>query len=492
MAGELQFTIGLEISGFLHKIGLSSAAIIGLEKVGAALRLTMEKTWSVFDQGAALEHLHKRTGESVAHLYMLQKGFQAAGVEAGDVGPMLFQMQKALGGVNELGQRTDVVFQRLGLSVKGLKQKGGADAMQEILGRIGKLNQSDAAKAASGIFGRSGAGNAIQLSHSMDEFSEAMKRAATQAYVFERMAATFAAIERGVQRVKNILGPIFSGIAEGVGPALKKALDWLNKIDLSKIGHSIAVFFRVLQQAFQEGMVYELMTETFEAAVEYLGNLIFGLLGSGTFWSGIWDIMVGEFITKWAVIAKLFMNLGVVLTAALTTAFQTVFEWVGKIPKVGKMLGLSGYKAQTFGENYAEGRDNANGANKMIDGWLGVGAVRLASGSDKMNKAWAEASANSGGPAQDRLAATIKKLKGDIVWEHSPKDTETDKQGAPIGGDYKPEFTSLEKMGFVMSGLGNADFAQRTANATEQIVQKMDSFIAAAGGQDLSPVHEAT
>src|ERR1035438_9398376 len=234
MAGELQFTLGLNISEFIYRLSLHDALPIWLEKVGEALRLTMAKTWGVFEQGAALEHLHKRTGETVAHLYMLQKGFQAAGVEAGDVGPMLFQMQKALGGVNELGQRTDVVFQRLGLSVKGLKQKGGADAMQDILRKIGKLNQSDAAKAASGIFGRSGAGNAIQLSHSIDEFSEAMKRAATQAYVFDRMAATFAAIERAVQRVKNILGPIFAGIGEGIGPALKKALDWVNKIDLSK------------------------------------------------------------------------------------------------------------------------------------------------------------------------------------------------------------------------------------------------------------------
>jgi hypothetical protein len=247
-----------------------------------------------------------------------------------------------------------------------------------------------------------------------------------------------------------------------------------------------------LQQAFQEGMVYELMTETFEAAVEYLGNLIFGLLGSGTFWSGIWDIMVGEFITKWAVIAKLFMNLGVVLTAALTTAFQTVFEWVGKIPKVGKMLGLEGYKAQTFGANYAEGRENAKGANKMIDGWLGVGAGRFASGSDKMNKAWAEASANSGGPAQDRLAATIKKLKGDIDWEHSPKDKDKEKKALATVPLAKMEFTSLEKMGFVMSGLGNFDFASRTANATEKMARKMGAFIEAAGGGDTEPVHEAT
>ena len=143
--------------------------------------------------------------------------------------------------------------------------------MQEILGRIGKLNQSDAAKAAPGIFGRMGAGNAIQMSRSLDEFTAAMGRAKTQAYVFEKMAETFAAIKRGVRRVKEVLAPLFNGIAEGIGPAIKKALDWLNKIDLSKIGHSITVFFRVLQEAFKEGQVFELMTETFKASVKFSG-----------------------------------------------------------------------------------------------------------------------------------------------------------------------------------------------------------------------------
>ena len=121
------------------------------------------------------------------------------------------------------------------------------------------------------------------MSHSMDEFTAAMGRAKTQAYVFEKMAETFAAIERGVRRVKEVLAPLFNGIAAGIGPAIKKALDWLNKIDLSKIGHSITVFFRVLQEAFKEGQVFELMTETFEAAVKFLGNMIFNLLGSGSF-----------------------------------------------------------------------------------------------------------------------------------------------------------------------------------------------------------------
>ena len=469
MAGELQFTIGLEISQFLHNIGLSSQAIIGLEKVGEGLKATLEKTFGVFEQGAFLEHLHKRTGESVASLYMLQKGFEAAGLESSDVAPMLFQMEKALGGVNDMGQDTGAVFARLGLSVKDLKEKGGAKALQEILGAIGKLNQSSGAKAASGIFGRGEAGNAVQLSHSMGEFTEAMKRAETQAYVFEKMAQTFAAIERGLQRIKHVLDPLFTGVAVGIGPAIKKAFDWLNSIDLSKIGHSIAMFFRVIQEAFKEGVVYDLMTETFEAAVEFLGNMIFNLLGSGSFWSGIWDYMVGSFILQWAVMAKLFMNLGVILKASLTTAFQAVFEWIGKIPKVGKMLGLEGYTADKFSANYAAERENASGANKMIDGWLATGVGRMEGSRDKMAKAMAEAYANSGGPAQDRLAARIRGLQAKVHLDtDKKKDDAAGGTDVPMGGNYKPEFTSLEKIGFVMSGLGNADLASQTARNTER------------------------
>jgi hypothetical protein len=44
-------------------------------------------------------------------------------------------------------------------------------------------------------------------------------------------------------------------------------------------------------------------------------------------------------------------------------------------------------------------------------------------------------------------------------------------------GQWKPEFTSLEKMGFVMGGAsGPADFARRTADNTQRMVGLLEQL----------------
>ena len=153
------------------------------------------------------------------------------------------------------------------------------------------------------------------------------------------------------------------------------------------------------------------------------------------------------------------------------------------------MLGLEGYKAQTFGANYANERQNAQGANRMIDEWFGAGANRMGNSASDFKKALADALANSGGPAQERLAALLKHLKANISEDEDNPASRRRRRGKEEEEGYNVNFTALEKMGFVMSGIGNADFAQRTANATEQIARKMDDLIESMSDSD-EPVHE--
>jgi hypothetical protein len=89
--------------------------------------------------------------QSVSELYQLQRGFAAAGLSASDLPTALFMMQKSLGGVNELGERSEDIFQRLHLSLSQLKTMSAPDQFNAVLNSISKLGQSDAAKAASGI-----------------------------------------------------------------------------------------------------------------------------------------------------------------------------------------------------------------------------------------------------------------------------------------------------------------------------------------------------
>src|SRR5690349_13472978 len=94
-SGHLQFILGMASGGFLSSLGSANASlksfIGGIISFGAITEGVMK----VIDKGTELEHLSKRTGQTVEDLYALQKGFKAAGLSADDVSPTLFLMQKA-------------------------------------------------------------------------------------------------------------------------------------------------------------------------------------------------------------------------------------------------------------------------------------------------------------------------------------------------------------------------------------------------------------
>ena len=321
----------------------------------------------------------------------------------------------------------------------------------------------------------------VQLSRSMDEFRDGMKRAEVQAKVFERVAEVFDTIEKAVQRVKEKLDPVFLVIAEHIAPAMEKVLSLVNNFDLSPLVDGIGEAFDVFAQAFSEGKVFELLTAGFEAAVEYLGNLIFGVLGSSKLWSGIFDQMVGQFIVAYASLAKLFMNLGVILKAAISTAFDMLFEQIGKIPGLGKMLGLAGGdKAKSFGEHYAEEKDKAKGANAWLDSTIKFGADKFSRGVSKQIEAFTDARANAGGPAQDALNDLVSGLLGRK--KSAAKGAQkADKPGGDgelePGKGQKVNATSIEKMGFVFSGGMSTDHNATTARNTTKMVTQFDRLL---------------
>lgn len=489
MPGVLEFTLGLQVNKFLEGMNIGSAAVISLAKAGEALKATFEAVWGQIEKGAALNDLSKRTGESVGTLFQLQKGFVAAGLGADAVGGAIFMLNKSLGGVNEMGEKTDDVFKQAGLSVADLKKAGGSGAMTAVLEKMSKMSQSGATKLAASVFGRGEAANMVQLSRRMDEFRDGMKQAEVQAKVFERVAAVFDTIEKAVARVKDKLAPVFLVIAEHIAPALEKVLSLVNNFDLSPLVDGIGEAFDVFAQAFSEGKVFELLTAGFEAAVEYLGNLIFGVLGSSKLWSGIFDQMVGQFIVAYASLAKLFMNLGVILKAAISTAFDMLFEQIGKIPGLGKMLGLAGGdKAKSFGEHYAEEKDKAKGANAWLDSGMAFGAAKYTGGVSKQIEAFTDARANAGGPAQDALNDLVSGLLG-----RKKSAAKGAKKADKLGGDdelepgkgQKVSATSIEKMGFVFGGGMSTDHNATTARNTTKMVVQLGQLVASkARGND--------
>ena len=268
MAGVLQFTLGLEVSEFLRKIGFTAEGILGLAGAGEAFRKVFERTFQAIEQAGGLQHLSKRTGESVANLFRLQEAFKACGGEAESVDGLIFQMQKSLGGVNEIGERTEDVFRKLGLDIGKLKDAGAADALQQIISALAGVNQESAAKSASMIFGRMGAGTAVQLSRSSQEFSQVMREAAPQAAVFERIAAASAKVEATLQAIKRQFAGLFAGIAQGALPAIQQALNLLNKVDFTSMGQKIGRFIFAVFKSFSSGQFGDLLALSIQAGLE--------------------------------------------------------------------------------------------------------------------------------------------------------------------------------------------------------------------------------
>ena len=489
MAGVLEFTLGLQVSKFLEGMNIGSAAVISLAKAGEALKATFEAVWGQIEKGAALNDLSKRTGESVGTLFQLQKGFVAAGLGADAVGGAIFMLNKSLGGVNEMGEKTDDIFKQAGLSVADLKKAGGSGAMTAVLEKMSKMSQTGATKLAASVFGRGEAANMVQLSRSMDEFRDGMKRAEVQAKVFQRVAEVFDTIEKAVARVKDKLAPVFLVIAEHIAPAMEKVLAAVNNFDLSPMVNGIGEAFDVFAEAFAEGKVMELLSAGFGAAVEYMGNMLFNILGDPDYWTAIFENAVDSFWVVIGVITKAFLNLGVILKAAISTAFDMLFEQIGKIPGLGKMLGLAGGdKAKSFGEHYAEEKDKAKGANKMVDEFTGAGVDRYGKNLKRMGGILSRANANAGGPEQDQFNDLVNGLLG-----RKKSAAKGAKKADKLGGDdelepgkgQKVSATSIEKMGFVFGGGMSTDHNATTARNTTKMVVQLGQLVASkARGND--------
>ena len=284
MAGVLEFTIGLQVNEFLHNVGMSTEKLLSLEAIGEGLHRVFERVSAAIEQGTALEHLSRRSGETAGNLYKLQQGLEAAGVSAGELPTMLFMMQKALGGVSEMGESTADVFHKLGLNIADLKRQGPAEAFSAIMGRMGGLTQDSAAKASSMIFGRMGAGSAVQVSRSPEEFREAVAASARQADIFERMAGSAGRFHASMLGVKREVGGLFAGLAEGVLPALNSLGEKLGSINLTKFGLRIgdeitAAFEAVRLEKFGEYFKLTLQSATFDVA-NFFGRMLQDALGN--------------------------------------------------------------------------------------------------------------------------------------------------------------------------------------------------------------------
>ena len=459
---------------------------MALSGVGEGLHKAMENVFKSFEQGAALEHLSRRTGESAGNLYRLQEAIKACGGSVESLPMMLFQMQKALGGVSEMGESTADVFHKLRLNVGELKKAGPAEALAQIMERMGTLSPDSAAKASSMIFGRMGAGAALQMSRSPAEFKEAFAESARVAEIFQRAQGAFAQIGRTILSIKREFTGFWAGFAEGAAPAMQRVLDWLKKIDLTSIGVRIGKLFERLAEEFRTGHFSDLLGLSLEAGFEQ-----------------------GEFYA-----ARFVATLGAGLAAAVPAAIAAGFNASAGLltPEGGGFFAWTSRKAIKLDQEAKariekdptltpaerarriKAEDDRIEAEEVYQNDLTAGtrqaraerakkaAADIQQAVTEGMKSASETWGNFGAApheAMDRLRANLGSMMGRLGAAFNGRPLGKDDANFGGGLVHRTEGNVFEKMGFVMGGTGGPmhDTALNTARLVDLVVTIRDRLI---------------
>ena len=97
------------------------AAFEGLKLGGEAIVAQFQKMHEALELGAQLQDLSAQTGQGAGDLLILRQACINAGMGADALQPMLRGLNKALAGINEEGQPTKAVFDKLGISIQALR-----------------------------------------------------------------------------------------------------------------------------------------------------------------------------------------------------------------------------------------------------------------------------------------------------------------------------------------------------------------------------------
>ncbi len=166
-----------------------------------------------------------------------------------------------------------------------------------------------------------------------------------------------------------------------------------------------------------------------------------------------------------------------------------------KFPTVAKALGISGYTADSFDKNYARRQKEGAAGMGIVTSAIDSGNNRMVQGFMQAQGAVADAAKKSGGIWTDQWKAfwdgLISKNQGsagaaagggDGGGYGSPRDLEK--------SHYKPECTSLAKMGFVFKGAG-VSLTQETKRGADGIWRLVEHFTT-GNGQKLDVIFPMT
>jgi hypothetical protein len=282
---------------------------------------------------------------------------------------------------------------------------------------------------------------------------------------FEKTGAQCQQIKADWEAIQNDVLEIAAAFISQVEPVVDKILKKMHG-DLKDVGPALA-------EAIKQGKLEELLGHAFESAVERLGNMLF----NSHFWIGLGEMVAGAFEMEKGAITKIFLNIGIILKSVLDKTFQDIYQGMGKIPGLGKALGLSDYHAESFSKIY-EGNlaDNAI-ENQSFDKFIAGGKDLFTQGMHEFGTAINESKTGTAqGTPHSSVPSPVSKNSSAKSGsnEHSRATENMDKLDQ---SSFKPEFTSLEKMGFIMSGSKVQNpYDQRKIDLLQQIAENTRPF----------------
>jgi len=253
--GAIKYTVGLDTSGATGPLGSLTAQLqnglgamirLGASCVafGGALdgvRRAVQALFHAISEGDRLAALSSQTGQSVRDLVILKQAFKLADVEGGALSQRLMMLQRVLGGVNEQGEPTAYIFDKLGLSLESLKSMPAIDQLAAIGRAIRTLpTQADQAAAAMKIFGRSG-GEMLAFFRDTAALDDARESAGGLAEAMARHAAFFKQMGDSWTAFKAQLAGVFADLAGQLLPIFRQA-----KFTVQAFAESFSPVIRVL------------------------------------------------------------------------------------------------------------------------------------------------------------------------------------------------------------------------------------------------------
>ena len=431
--------------------------------------------------GAELDHQSKQTGVAVDQLVVMRQALDDVGIGAGQTSQLIGQMHRAMQQTDKQGRSTNAGFKALGINMAQFRTLGAEDQFKAIGQAVNGLgSQSEKSAALMHIFGRSGT-EMLKLFEGGDAFSAARESLGSMPDMMARNAAAFENFDTLVGRAKGKFTGLWAGILESAMPALNQIMAYVDKIDFAKWGQAIGTAFRTGLALFQSGQFGDVIRLSLGIAFGAAVNALIGPLMNGSTWKGIGQIILAGFMGIGAGLIKIFAEPINYLQAGMDKVMDLLFAGLGKIPGLGKALGLDGYQAKSFEEHLADRRANGTFISRAGDESAAMAREMAAAGMRNIGQGIAERRDVTGTGAMREELAGIWDAARDSLAEAAPQlgaavaqaMPAIEAKGAPAAKQTAESADRLAKIGlFVGAGSQNAAqtrLAERTARATERM-----------------------